>query len=121
MSLVLKRGQVWRALVPFNDRPVKGKERPIIVIGWSKMGSDQDNVVLVVPVSSFSDGGEPREGDVEIAEQQLGGLNRASWARARRVWGADPVAFDQRRGATGTVTPDVMAKILIEIERMFSV
>lgn len=121
MTFALKRGQVWRAFVPFTDDPVQRKHRPVIVIGWSKLGSDQDNVVLVVPVTSFGDGGSPREGDVEIVDQQLGGFNKTPvWARARRVWGADPHAFDQQRGCTGTVTPEVMALILLEIERMFA-
>ena len=122
MSTNFKRGQVWRALVPYNDEPVKGKERPVIVVGWSQMGQDQDNVVLVIPVTTFGDGGRPAEGDVEILDQQRGGLNKSpSWARARRVWGADPRCFDRRRGCTGTVTPEVMAAILVQIEKMFAV
>lgn len=123
MSLDVERGQVWRARVPYSDDPTKLKFRPVVVIGWSpKFGPDQDNVILVVPITSFGDGGAPRQGDVVIYEQQRGGLSKApSWARARRVWGADPRAFDTARGCTGTVTPEVMAQILIEIERMFSV
>lgn len=121
MALTFQRGQIWRVRVPYNDDPQTLKYRPVVVIGWSKFGADQDNVVLVVPVTSFGDGGGPKQGDVEIREQQLGGLSRSpSWARARRVWGADPKAFDRARGCTGEVTPAVMALILTEIEKLFA-
>jgi len=116
----LKRGQVWRAAVPFNDDPEQTKLRPVVVIGWSRVGLDQDSVVLVVPITTFGSGGRPREGDVEIPDPQSGGLNKRCWVRARRVWAADPAAFDRQTGSTGSVSPQVMAEILIEIEKLFS-
>ena len=117
----VKRGEVWRADVPFNDDPAQAKYRPVVVIGWSKVGPDQDSVILVVPITTFGDGARPREGDVEVPDPKACGLNKRGWVRARRVWGADPAALDLQTGPTGSVSPQVMAQILIEIEKLFSV
>ncbi|GAA2242947.1 hypothetical protein GCM10010413_52070 [Promicromonospora sukumoe] len=113
------RGQVWRADVPFNDEPAAGKYRPVVVIGISKFGNDEDGVLLVVPVTSFGDGGSPRNGDVVIDDHSQAGLKGRSWARARRLWGLSPRALDAQKGSTGTVSPEVMSAILTEVEKLF--
>lgn len=121
MDLKVKRGEIWRAYVPYTDAPNVTKRRPVLVLGWSKMGADQDNVVLVVPITSFGEGGQPREGDVEILNVTQCGLNKRSWARSRRLWGADPKVLDAAKGPRGPITNEAMSAILVEIERLFSV
>lgn len=113
------RGQVWRADVPFNDEPAAGKYRPVVVVGFSRFGPDEDGVLLVVPVTSFGDGGNPKNGDVVIEDHVTAGLRSRSWARARRLWGLNPRALDLQRGSTGTVSPEVMSEILLEAEKLW--
>jgi mRNA-degrading endonuclease toxin of MazEF toxin-antitoxin module len=113
------RGQVWRADVPFNDEPAAGKYRPVVIIGHSRFGPNEDGVLLVVPVTSFGDGGDPKNGDVVIEDHSTAGLRSKSWARARRLWGLNPAALDRLKGSTGTVSADVMSQILLEAEKLF--
>ena len=115
MRLHLKAGQVRYARVPFTENPNDSKNRPVIVLGWSPMGAGEDQVVLVVPVTSFKGDPKPRNGHIEL-DWGSAGLSKRSWAAARRVWGADPRAFD---GAPiGQVTQSDMTRILLEIEHI---
>lgn len=120
MAVRVQRGEIWHAHVPFTEDPDQRKQRPVVVLGFSRTGRGQDSVVLVVPVTSFGEGASPREGDVELADWASFGLTKPSWVRARRLWGADPRVFDQRRGPSGSVSPNVMSMILLEIQKLFS-
>lgn len=111
--LHLIAGQVRQAKVPYTDDPEQGKTRPVIVIGWSKFGYSEDDVVLVVPVTSFEGNPKVKNGDVEL-DWQLCGLPKPSWARARRLWGADPRAFTNK--IFGSVTQHELDMIYLEIE-----
>jgi mRNA-degrading endonuclease toxin of MazEF toxin-antitoxin module len=114
------RGEIWRALVPYNDNPVDAKRRPVLVLGFSAHGPTEDSVILVAPITSFGDGGRARNGDVPLLNWRNFGLDRGSYVRARRIWGADPKAFDQSRGCLGKVSEDVMSQVLTEIMPFFS-
>ncbi len=119
MAFKVARGEVWYAQVPYNDDPAQAKHRPTVVLGVSAMGTNQDQVVLVVPITSFGDGAGPKGGDIELTDWQRFGLKKPSWVRARRLWGADPRVFDRRRGPVGSVSSSVMSAILLEVERLF--
>ncbi len=119
MAFRVQRGEIWHAHVPFTDDPDQRKHRPVVVLGFSRTGRNQDNVVLVVPVTSFGEGASPKEGDVELSDWANFGLKKPSWVRARRLWGADPRVFDQRRGPSGSVSSEVMSLILLEIQKLF--
>ncbi|TDW98059.1 hypothetical protein EV647_2754 [Kribbella sp. VKM Ac-2566] len=87
------------------------------MLGWSKFGFQEDNTVLLVPISSFDGVPKVKNGDVEL-DWKACGLNKPSWARARRIWGANPHAVDPRP-SLGHVTANEMALILLELEAMF--
>lgn len=113
------RGQVYDAWVPFKDAPDDEKLRPVLVLGWSATGPREDGVVLVVPITSFGDGGQPRNGDVSISDWAAAGLKKPSHVRARRLWGADPQMFS-RQSARGKVDEATMAAVLAEVGALFS-
>jgi len=119
VSFQAARGEIWHAHVPYTDKPRQRKHRPVVILGVSKMGRNQDQVVLVVPITSFGDGGAAKEGDVELLDWARYGLSKRSWVRARRLWGADPRVLDKKRGSSGSVPADVVSAILLEIERLF--
>ena len=114
------RGQIWRAMVPYNDDPAEAKRRPVLVLGFSAHGPNEDSVILVAPITSFGDGGRPRNGDVALLNWRQFGLDHGSYVRARRIWGADPKVFDQQRGCLGSVSEDVLSQVLTEIMPFFS-
>jgi len=112
-SLTLAAGQVRAAKVPYTDDPAVTKHRPVVVIGWSKFTAQDDRVVLVVPVTSFDSVPKPRNGDVEL-DHVACGLSKPSWARARRLWGADPKVFTAK--IYGNITRSELDLIYLEIE-----
>lgn len=118
MRLTLSSGQIRYAQVPYTDDPAQRKWRPVVVVGWSKFGRGQDQVVLVVPITSFEGAPKPRDGDIVI-DWQAAGLRKPSWVRARRLWGADPKALSER-ASPGNVTDTELAQILLEIEALFA-
>jgi mRNA-degrading endonuclease toxin of MazEF toxin-antitoxin module len=79
------RGQVWRADVPFNEEPAAGKYRPVVIVGFSRFGPTEDGVLLVVPVTSFGQGGQAKNGDVEIVDHGQAGLRGRSLQDAAEV------------------------------------
>lgn len=107
--------------MPYFDDPSTRKHRPTLIVGWSEQGPAEDSTILVVPITSFGGGGSPRNGDVPVLNEQLAGLNRRSWVRARRLFGADTAAFDpDRRQRRGTVDNDTLEQVLLEIEGLFT-
>ena len=124
MGLQIARGDVWRSRFPYNDNPAQSKMRPIVILGYSKFGVGEDGNILVVPVSSFGDGGRPRKGDIQIDDIRRAGLDltKDSWVHARRLFCLHPNAFDAGKGAVkkGSVTSTVMSQILLEAEKLFS-
>ncbi|OYO03383.1 type II toxin-antitoxin system PemK/MazF family toxin [Enemella evansiae] len=122
-------GEVWRIYVPYNDGPFPpgsdtGKWRPGVVIGWSPevVSSQQplgaQPVVLVVPITSFGDGGQPRDGDVPVADYQAAGLTKPSWIRARVLFSAHPKAFRGGTGPLGRVSRHELRAIFAEISAL---
>ncbi|WP_419719823.1 type II toxin-antitoxin system PemK/MazF family toxin [Micrococcus terreus] len=119
MTVTVKRGEIWRACVPYNEDPANGKERFVVVLGASPQGREEDEVVLVAPITSFGDGGRCRNGDVPILNwRNVTGLNKASWIRARRVWGANPNALVGSSPA-GSVETGTMDQVLATIAEFF--
>ncbi|WP_086935697.1 type II toxin-antitoxin system PemK/MazF family toxin [Rhodococcus erythropolis] len=116
----VQRGQIWIARVPYNDDPVESKRRPVLVIGFSAHSPRDDAVILVAPITSFGDGGQPKLGDVELLNWRKFGLSHGSYVRARRIWGASPAAFDQAKGALGEVNESVMSRVLTEVSALFT-
>jgi PemK-like protein. len=116
-SIRFTRGEVRWGHVPYKENPDEAKTRPVVVIGWSAQGPGDDAVVLCVPITGFGDGGRPRNGDVELLDYAKYGLTKRSWARARRVWGADPTAITGP--PRGTISKREMDAILREIADLF--
>lgn len=110
---------MWWAWVPFKDAPDTDKLRPVVVLGWSPRGAGEDSVVLVLPISSFGDGGQARNGDIFIQEWQAIGLSKPSWVRARRLWGADPQALNSSKGSSGSLEEQTMSAVLTEVAGLF--
>jgi mRNA-degrading endonuclease toxin of MazEF toxin-antitoxin module len=108
-------GDLWWTWVPYNDRARAGKDRPVVILGWSRASLVDDSVVLVVPVTSFDSVPKPKAGDIEIKNLKQAGLNKPSWVRARRVFNVVPAALDRSRGAIGFVGQDEMAAIYTEL------
>lgn len=107
--------------MPYSNEPSKRKHRPCVVISWSPQGASEDSIIVVVPITSFGDGGRPRNGDVLVLDDQMGGLSKRSWVRARRLFGADTAAFDpsrrQRRGVLDSMT---LEAVLLEVEKVLT-
>ncbi|MGV0050801.1 type II toxin-antitoxin system PemK/MazF family toxin [Mycobacterium colombiense] len=115
----VNRGEVWLARVPYNENPQEAKQRRVVVLGWSPIGPLEDSVILVAPVTSFGEGGQPRNGDIAILNWRRLGFLKPSWVRARRIWGANPAAFDRTKGSLGSVTDTELTQILTEVANLF--
>jgi mRNA-degrading endonuclease toxin of MazEF toxin-antitoxin module len=115
----IARGQIWYGWFPFKDAPDKDKHRPVLVLGLSPTGAGEDAVVLVAPITSFGEGGRALNGDVPVLNWRRCGLGKASWIRARRVWGADVKSLDRSRGPVGNVDTAAMDAVLKVVAALF--
>ncbi len=122
MQVLIQRGQVWYAQVPFNDEVVESKVRPVIILGWSTFAKNDDHNVLVVPCATF--GGDPskaRGGDVKLADEAAAGLaGRGSFVRCRRLMSLHPSGVLWNRGSLGTLIQADWDMVLTEVERLFA-
>ena len=86
-------GEVVWAWVPYEDDPDRGKDRPVLVVGY------QDDELLAVPLSS-KDPAAKRDADewVEVGSGGWDGQGRVSFANADRVLAYRP-AEARREGA----------------------
>lgn len=128
-SHIYERGQVWNAYIPYNDGPYNkgedvGKKRPVIVVGWTKHGPNEDGNILVVPVTTF--GGNPpkklRAGQFEVSDLETAGLkaSKRSFVLARRFITINSKSIDKEKGYRGTIADEEIAKIVAEIIPMIS-
>ncbi|MGV8912486.1 MAG: type II toxin-antitoxin system PemK/MazF family toxin [Rhodoglobus sp.] len=120
MSVIIQRGQIWNAMVPFNDDK-SGKFRPSVILGWSPLLSGDDHNLLVVPITSFGDGGTPKTGDFALNDYTALGLKEGSHVRTRRLMTLHPRAFNFSDGPFGTLEASDLSSVLLEIERLFAV
>ena len=114
------RGEIWRVSFPFGDVTTGAKVRPVLILGYSKRGLDQDETVLLAPITSFSSGGGPKQGDVEVPDWKQSGLSKLSWIRARRLWSPHPKMLVNSPRRPGVVSDAVLSEVLVEIQRLFS-
>ena len=131
MDAIIQRGQIWYAHVPYNDvkavRPSgisveTGKVRPVVVLGWSEMGRNDDHNILVVPVTTFDhgNGAAPRLGDIKISEPSDCGMDDGSHIRSRRAMTLHPHAFDFDSGCCGSITNAQLSQVLTEVSKFFA-
>ena len=119
-SLILSRGQIWQSLIPFSDIPA-AKGRPALVIGCSSPGRDQDEIVLMVPISTFD--GDPRKarkGDIRIPDPAVCNLDAGSFVRARRLMALNPAAIDVAKGMRGRIDEPTMVAVIAELANVIS-
>ena len=115
-------GQIWHTRFPFNDDPREGKERPVVVVGLSPQGPNEDSVVLLVPITGHHDGGRQRNGEIPVLNyRSIKGLSNGdgSWIQARRIWAADPKVLDFTQGPIGHLPEDLVSQIYSEILSLF--
>lgn len=109
-------------MVPFNDTNA-GKDRPVVVLGWTGFGPQDDHNILLVPVTTF--GGDPtgkvRSGDVKVSNYKDCGLKDNAYVRAHRLVSLNPRALRLEDGPRGTLTSTDFSHVLLEIEKLFAV
>lgn len=119
MKHSISPGEVWWAAVPYKENAENSKHRPVVVVATSPTGRREDVVVLVVPITGFHGGAQPKRGDVSLDWRTIGGLTGESWVRARRVWAADPAALDRNKGCVGKLSRDEMSRVYTEVLGLF--
>lgn len=112
------QGQVVRATFPYKEDPEEGKSRPALVIGGSPGTPQDDNVLVVVLITSFGGGSAPLRGDVEITNWSQLGFTSRSWVRARRLWSPHPSVVTPFRTPTPSLDPFTLKKVFDEISAM---
>jgi mRNA-degrading endonuclease toxin of MazEF toxin-antitoxin module len=120
MQVIIQRGQVWNAMVPYNESQ-GGKFRPSVIVGWSSFARNDDHNVLIVPSYTFGgDSSKALGGDMPLADPTLAGLTTASRIRCRRLMTLNPRVFDFSKGPLGTVSNNDLNMILTEVEKLFA-
>lgn len=115
---MIQIGQIWNVYVPFANEPESGKFRPAAIVGWSKFGLHQDELIWVVPITAHSDGGTSLIGEVLIEKFQNFGLPRKSWVRPRALYAVDKRIFPKDQPTLGTLDLNIMIEIYEEMGRM---
>jgi len=115
---MVQLGDIWKIHFPYGDKP-GFKERPVVVVGASPMGLREEQVILVVMVTSQIH--QRRNGDVIIVNHSAVGLLRPSIVKARRLFSATPLMF-QRSESTwlGSLDATTFNQVLNEIAILFS-
>lgn len=122
MTALIRRGQVWTARVPFHEQD-QGKDRPVVVLGWSPFTpSNDDHNIMVVPSFTFqNDPSKARSGDYAPRDWEDAGLGAGSFIRCRRLMTIAPQAFRFDKPMLGTLTPFDLDIVFTEVGRLFAV
>lgn len=112
-------GDVKYAEIPFADKVIETKRRPVVVVGLSPIGPGEDQVALVCSISSFGSGGSALQGDVPILNWRNLGFPKASWVRARRMYGISPQSLRAFTGGADAIDETTLAHVRQEIAVMF--
>jgi hypothetical protein len=107
---LIQQGQVWMLEVPFIDDPTKSKNRPAMVVGWANLNGDGNPSILIVPITSFGNGGLPISGDVKLNAESIG-LRSNGYVRSSRPFTIHPRLLFQSRKPIGTVESDVFLQV----------
>ncbi len=111
-------GDIWSIHFPYGDKP-HFKERPVVVVGASPMGPREEQVLLVVMVTSQLH--QKRNGDVDIVNHSAVGLSRPSIIKARRLFAATPLMFQRPESKwLGRLDATTLKQVLDEIAILFS-
>jgi hypothetical protein len=118
-DVIVQRGQIWWARVPYLAGPPGEKDRPIVILGCEAQAPRRSAHVLAFPTSTF--GGDPTKaqgGDLRITAGDLVDaptFGDDSFLRARRLISIniDRILFD--RGLLGSVTKSLMARATKEV------
>jgi hypothetical protein len=122
-------GEIWYAYVPYNDGPfgseaashATGKRRPVVILGWSRPGQQSsDDVVLVVPITSFGGGSHSVDGDIPLDDWKKMGLTKKSWIRARRLYSMAPRSLDEAHGQIGAISNHTLDLVYREISALLT-
>lgn len=115
-SLIIRPGQVWRAIIPYSDGP-GSKTRPALVLGGSPGGRREDQIVLMVPCTTFDgDPAKARGGDIPVPA--AAGLDAGTFVRTRRLMAIDPIAIEAG-GLVATVDDAFLAIVLNSVAKLF--
>ena len=123
MQVLIQRGQVWYAQVPYNDVVDESKVRPVVIVGWSPFTKDDDHNILVVPSSTFSgDATKAKGGDINLFDPATAGLagSSTSFIRTRRLMSLHPKMILWDRGLMGTLVTKDWEAVITELERFFA-
>ena len=121
MQVLIQRGQVWHAQVPYNDEVDESKVRPIVIVGWSDFGTKDDHNILVVPSSTFDgDPSKAKSSDLSLADWKAAGLSAGSFIRTRRVMSLHPSMILWERKMRGTLVKSDWEAVLSGIGLMFA-
>lgn len=121
MTALIRRGQVWTARVPFHEQDA-GKQRPVVVLGWSPFTPGDDDNIMVVPSFTFQgNASKARGGDYKPRDWQQAGLSDASFIRTRRLMTIEPAAFRFDEPMLGTLSTFDLDAVFTEVGRLFAV
>jgi len=114
-------GQLWKVQIPHTDSENSGEKRPCVIVGWSSFNSGEDQVILVVPITSHGQGGHTRPGEIAIPEPEKHSLTPGSCVRARRVFSIHPSRLTRNEGPIDTLSNEIVIEILETIAKLFDV
>jgi mRNA-degrading endonuclease toxin of MazEF toxin-antitoxin module len=103
----------WCTYFPYTETN-DGKARPVVIVGASPMGPGEDQVVVIVPISTT---GALKRGDFAISNWEVCGLTSFCWVRARRVFAASPSVLGRR---LGRLPNDVFNDVVDELAMLFN-
>lgn len=111
-------GEIWAIPFPYAEKP-HFKTRPVLIVGASPMGQQEEEVILVAMITSQVAG--QRNGDVPILNTGAAGLSKPSIIKARRLYSASPRRF-RTNGANkvGELDTQTFNNVLSEIAVLFS-
>lgn len=120
-QMLIQLGQLWWVTIPYTDNPKNLEKRPCVVVGWSGFTMSDDQVILVVPITSFSDGGTPKSGDIEIPNPRTVNLTLNSHARSTRLQAIHPSRLVPMDSLQSTLDENTLDLILRGIADLFNV
>lgn len=120
-TLLIHLGQIWWVNVPHTDSEAKLDRRPAAIVGWSQFFKNNDEIILVVPITSHGNGGQPRTVEIEIPEPEKYKLDSGSHIRARNIYSIHPSRLTKKDGPLDTLSDDLISQTLQIISNLFTV
>lgn len=119
-SILLGRGQVWLVEFPFEEEPSKSKMRPCLIVGWSNLEPENDQMLWLMPIYTFDNNShKAKRNDILLDSYEVEFLRKGSYLRVSRIFAVGLGKFTEKDNYIGTVENSIINIAIDEVIKVF--